>query len=215
VVQLKNGRDEIAYFDEAGILDADLRIAHGVELEPHHLQRLAGERFSVVHCPSANLKLGSGIADVVGIRAAGIPCGIGADGAPCNNDLDVLEELRLAALLQQLRHGPAAFDGLEALRLATSEGARAIGLAGEVGSLQTGKAADLVVLSLDRPELAAADAVDLHDLVAFGASRASVRDVVVGGEILVESGRLTRLNLEEIRQQSSRCLKELVERVRW
>ncbi len=213
VMRLKGGLDEIAYFDEAGILASDLRIAHGVQLEARHLQRVSAETFSVVHCPSANLKLGSGIADVVGIRAAGIPVGIGADGAPCNNDLDVLEELRLAALLQQVSHGPAAFSGLDALRLATSEGAAAIGLDADTGTLEVGKMADLVVLSTDRPELLAASKVDLHDLVAFGASRASVRHVVVGGEILVENGRLTRLNLEEIRQEASRCLEELLQRV--
>ena len=215
VKRLKGGRDEIEYFDETGILASDLRIAHGVQLEARHLQRVATECFSVVHCPSANLKLGSGVADVVGIRAAGIPVGIGADGTPCNNDLDILEELRLAALLQQVSHGPAAFTGLEALRLATSEGAEAIGLAATVGSLEVGKVADLVVLSTDRPELLAAPGVDPHDLVAFGASRASVRHVVVGGEILVEEGRLTRLDLDEIRRQASRSLAALLQRARW
>lgn len=215
VRRLKRGLDEIAYFDESGILAADLRIAHGVQLEPRHLQRVARETFSVVHCPTANLKLGSGIADVVGIRAAGVPVGLGADGAPCNNDLDLLEEVRLAALLQQLGHGPASMSGLEALRLATSEGAQAIGLGSETGSLEVGKAADLLVLSPDRPELLAASRADPHDLVAFGASRASVRHVVVGGEILVERGRLTRLNLEEIRREASRCLEALLQRARF
>lgn len=215
VMRLKGGLDEIAYFDDAGILDSDLRIAHGVQLEAHHLQRVSTETFSVVHCPSANLKLGSGIADIVGIRAAGIPVGIGADGAACNNDLDALEEVRLAALLQQVGHGPASFTGLEALRLATSEGAEAIGLGEDAGSVELGKAADLVVLRTDRPEWLAASTVDLHDLVAFGASRASVRHVIVGGEILVENGRLTRLNLEEIRQGASRSLEDLLQRARF
>ena len=116
------------YFDDAGILSSDLRIAHGIWLEKTDWPRLAGERFSVVHCPSSNLKLGSGIADVAGLKASGIPVGVGADGTPCNNDLDALEEIRLAALLQQLANGPGSFSGLDALRLATSEGARAIGL---------------------------------------------------------------------------------------
>jgi 5-methylthioadenosine/S-adenosylhomocysteine deaminase len=127
----------------------------------------------------------------------------------------LLEEVRLAALLQQLSHGPASMSGLEALRLATSEGAEAIGLGSETGSLEVGKAADLLVLSSDRPELLAAPCTDPHDLVAFGASRASVRHVVVGGEILVEDGRLTRLNLEEIRREASRCLEALLQRARF
>ena len=212
VKELKSGRDEIEYFDDAGVLETDLRIAHGVWLGDHHLERVGGKRFSVVHCPSANLKLGSGVADVVGIRRAGVPVGIGSDGAACNNNLDPLREIRLAALLQHNRHGPGSFTGLEALRLATSEGARAVGLADEIGSLEIDKAADLLVLSLDRAELFGASQVDLHDLVAFGASASAVRHVVVAGEVLVEEGRLTRLDLREIRRQGSRALETLLER---
>ena len=212
VQALKNGKDEIGYFDEYGILSSDLRIAHGVWLNDAHLTRVRGERFSVVHCPSANLKLGSGIANVVKIRSAGVPVGIGADGAACNNDLDPFEELRLAALLQQVKNGPGSFNGLDALRLATSEGADAVGLGHQVGSVEVGKAADLVVLSSDRPELVAAARVDPHDLIAYGGSRASVRHVLVAGEALVQDGALTRLNLDEIRAQASRHLELLLQR---
>jgi cytosine/adenosine deaminase-related metal-dependent hydrolase len=208
----KDGKDEIQYFDHSGILSADLRIAHGVWLNDAHLTRVRREAFSVVHCPSANLKLGSGIADVVKIRSAGIPVGIGADGAACNNDLDPFEELRLAALLQQVKHGPESFGGLDALRLATSEGARAIGLEGEVGTIEAGRQADLLVVSGDRPELMAAATADPHDLIAFGGSRASVLHVMVDGELLVQDGELTRLNLGEIRRNATRCLADLLQR---
>jgi 5-methylthioadenosine/S-adenosylhomocysteine deaminase len=211
---LKDGRDEIEYFDQAGILAADFRVAHGVWLTDAHLTRARGGRFSVVHCPGSNLKLGSGLADVVRIRRHGVPVGIGADGAACNNDLDAFEELRLAALLQQVQHGPDAFSGLDALRLATSEGARAIGLGDDIGSLEVGKRADLVVLDATRPEFCAADSADPHDLVAFGASRAAVRLVMVDGEVLVEDGRLTRLDGEEIQREARRCLRELLVRAR-
>lgn len=202
---LKGGRDDIEYFEEAGILDRDLRMAHGVWLDPGHLERLRGRRFSVVHCPGSNLKLGSGIADVVGLRAAGVPVGLGADGAACSNDLDGFTQLRLAGLLQHLRHGPESFSGLDALRLATSEGARAIGLGAVTGSLEVGKAADVLVLSRDRPELWS-ERADPHDLVAFSASRADVRHVLVGGDLLVEDGRLTRLDAAEIRHASALAL---------
>lgn len=212
VQALKQGRDEIRYFDDCGILAGDLRIAHGVWLNDAHLTRVRRERFSVVHCPSANLKLGSGIADVVKIRGAGVPVGVGADGAACNNDLDPFEELRLAALLQQVKNGPGSFGGLDALRLATSEGARAVGLGGETGSVEVGKAADLMVVSARRPELVAAAQVDVHDLLAFGGSRAAVRHVVVAGEVLVEDGRLTRLDLDEIRLQARGRLTDLLRR---
>lgn len=212
VRRLKNGRDEIEYFADQGVLAADLRLAHGVWLTEAHLGRVRQERFSVVHCPSSNLKLGSGIADLLAIRRAGVPVGIGCDGAACSNQLDNFQELRLAALLQKVKHGPEAFSGLDALRLATSEGARALGLHNETGTLEPGKRADLVVLASDRPEIWGAPQADPHDLVAFGASRAEVRHVVVDGRLLVEDGRLTHLDLEEILRESGHCLADLIRR---
>jgi 5-methylthioadenosine/S-adenosylhomocysteine deaminase len=212
VRQLKAGRDEIEYFDEQGILDTDLRIAHGVCLGDHHLEALAGHRFSVAHCPSANLKLGSGIANLLRLRSAGIPVGVGADGAACNNRLDCLEELRLAALLQQMTHGPVSFSGLDALRLATSEGARAIGMESEIGSLEAGKRADLLVLSLDHPGLSVATEVDPHDLIAFSASRAAVRDVMIDGHWMVRDGNLKRHDVADIESRARRPRQELVKR---
>jgi len=212
VREIKNGRDEIQYFADQGILATDLRLAHGVWITAEHLERVRAQRFSVVHCPSSNLKLGSGIADVLAIRRAGVPVGIGTDGAACSNQLDNFAELRLAALLQKLKHGPDAFSGLDALRLATSEGARTLGLQDAIGSLEPGKAADLVVLAAGRPELWGAAEADLHDLVAFGASRGTVRHVVVDGQLLVEDGRLTRLDAGEVFREAGRCLRDLIRR---
>lgn len=205
VRRANQGRDEIELFRDLGLLDQDLRIAHGVWLRPRHWPGLARRRFSVVHCPGANLKLGSGIARVTGLLRAGIPVGIGADGAPCNNRLDAWEEMRLALRLQTLRAGPGSLGGLETLRLATSEGARAIGLADQIGTLELGKKADLIVVALERPELVVAPGVDPHDRLVLGGSPASVRDVVVDGEPQVSGGRLTRLDLETIAREASRA----------
>jgi 5-methylthioadenosine/S-adenosylhomocysteine deaminase len=108
------GRDEIEIFRDLGLLDGDLRIAHGVWLPRRHYAELAARRFSVCHCPGSNLKLGSGIARVVRLRRAGIPVGIGADGPPCNNRLDAWEEIRLAARLQALREALEAADAFDA-----------------------------------------------------------------------------------------------------
>lgn len=212
VRRLKGGRDEVEYFADQGLLDADMRLAHGVWLTAGHLEQARSARWSVVHCPSSNLKLGSGVADLVAIRRAGVPVGLGTDGAACSNHLDNLQEIRLAALLQKVRHGPDAFSGLDALRLATSEGARALNLQDEVGTIEPGKAADLLVLAPSRSELWAAPQADPHDVVAFGASRASVKHVLVAGRLLVEDGRLTHLDLDEILRQSSRSLADLVRR---
>ncbi|MDX1501064.1 MAG: amidohydrolase family protein [Thermoanaerobaculia bacterium] len=213
VLRLK-GADEIEYFDRTGILAQDFRIAHGVWLTHEHLERVRGRRFSVVHCPSSNCKLGSGICDLPALKAAGIPVGVGTDGAACSNTLDALAEVRLAALLQSLERGPGSFRGVDALRLATSEGARALGLEDELGSVEPGKRADLLVLSRSRPELWGAAEADLHDLVVYGATRAAVRRVVVGGETVVEEGRLTRLDPQRIRTGAARSLKRLLERAK-
>jgi 5-methylthioadenosine/S-adenosylhomocysteine deaminase len=212
VRELKGGRDEIEYFADQGILATDLRLAHGVWITQEHLGRAREGTLSVVHCPSSNLKLGSGLADLLALRRAGVPVGIGCDGAACSNRLDNFEEVRLAALLQKVKHGPDAFSGLDALRLATSEGARALGLQHLIGTIEPGKLADLVVLSAARPELWAGAQADPHDLVVFGASRAAVRHVLVGGRLLVEDGRPTELDLEEIYRESSRCLASLIQR---
>jgi 5-methylthioadenosine/S-adenosylhomocysteine deaminase len=212
VRSLKGGRDEIDYFDDQGLLSTDLRLAHGVWLADRHLGRLRDHGTSVVHCPSSNLKLGSGIADLLALRRHGIPVGVGADGAACSNHLDCLQEVRLAALLQKVKHGPDAFSGLDALRLATSEGARALGLEDEIGTVEAGKLADLLVLSAEHPETWTAPQADPHDRIAFAASRAAVRHVVVEGRLLVEDGRLLGLDLEEIYRESTRCLGDLIRR---
>lgn len=214
VRELKQGRDEIEYFDSEGLLETRLCLAHGVWLTGRHLARVADRRLSVAHCPSANLKLGSGIADIVAMRDAGLPVGVGADGAACNNDLDCLEEVRLAALLQALEHGPGALDGATALGLATDEGARALGLGDETGSLEPGKYADLVVLDGSRPELAAADDVDPHDLVTFSATRAAVRHVMAAGRWQVWEGELLHLDLGEAMRRAAACRERVLERAR-
>ena len=209
---IKSGRDEIEYFDDTGILDADLRIAHGVWLTESHVARIGQRRFSVIHCPSSNLKLGSGVADVVALRRAGLPVGLGCDGTGCCNHLDAFEEMRLAALLQKTKHDPGAFSGRDALALATREGARAIGLDTEVGSLESGKRADVTIIAADGPGLWAHGAADVHDLIAFSASRGDVRHVWVAGERLVADGVLTHLSLDEIMRRAHQQVAALVAR---
>ena len=160
-------------------------------------------RTAVAHCPSSNLKLGSGIADVIALRAAGITVGLGADGAACNNRLDAFEEARLAALLARAKHGAAALPASEALALATREGGRALGLEREIGTLEVGKRADLVVL--DRERLAG-PAGDPAARILFGGGSRAVRDVVVDGRVLVRDGRLAALDEAEIRARAAQAL---------
>ena len=171
----KQGRDEIEYFADLGLLERDLRIAHGVWLRPRHYSRdsPAGASAScTVRAPISSSARGSRPwwrSGAPESRSASEPT-----ARPCNNRLDAWSELRLAAQLASVRSGPGSLSGLDALRLATSEGARVLGLADEIGSLEVGKRADLVVLRTDQPELAGAAVVDPHDRVAFGAAPAAV-----------------------------------------
>jgi cytosine/adenosine deaminase-related metal-dependent hydrolase len=209
------GQGQMEFLDETGILDRDLRIAHGVLLGDPHSRILAGRPLSVIHCPSANAKLGSGIADLVFLRdQENISVGIGCDGAACNNDLDVLEEIRLAALLQGIKQGAGRFTAREALELATIEGARAMGMEGELGSIETGKAGDLVVMNLEGPRTLAHEEVSIYARIVYGAGRDSVRWVVVDGEVLVESGTLPHLDEDALKRRSKEETDRLLSRAR-
>ncbi len=193
------GVGQIEFLDRMGVLDLDLRIAHGVLLDGPRLEVLGDRPLGVIHCPSANAKLGSGIADLPDFRDhSNLSLGIGCDGAACNNDLDVLEELRMAALLQDLKQGPGRFSALAAFEMATIGGAGAIGLEAELGSLEPGKMGDLVVVDLGGPGTRTAGSASVYSRIVYGASRDAVRWVVVDGETLVESGRFEHLDEEAL-----------------
>src|SRR3989475_5350814 len=145
------GLEEIAYLDSVGIAGPRAALAHCVWVDAHEIARLARQGTNVVHCPSSNLRLASGVAKVPEMLAAGCRVAIGADGAPCNNRLDVFAEMRLAALIQKPRLGADVLPAGRVLELATLGGARALGLEAELGSIAPGKRADLVVLDLREP----------------------------------------------------------------
>src|SRR5205809_3680260 len=134
--------------------------------------------------------------------AAGCRVGIGADGAPCNNRLDAFAEMRLAALIQKPRLGPDALPAARALELATLGGARALGLESEIGSIEAGKCADLVVLDLDGPHAQPEDA-DLISRIVYSARAADVRHVIVDGRIVVRGGVLKTADTAEIRRKAN------------
>jgi cytosine/adenosine deaminase-related metal-dependent hydrolase len=208
------GTGQMEFLRATGVLDADLRVAHAVWLREPELETLGGRPLKIAHCPSANLKLGSGVADLPFLRAqANLAVGIGCDGAPCNNDMDVLEEMRLAALLQGLKGGPGSFSALSALELATIDGARAVGWEDTIGSLEAGKAGDVVVLDLDRPQTFGAPGASIYDRIVYAAARDAVRWVVVDGEIRVENGRLPHLDPEEYMRRPAEAIRELLSRV--
>jgi 5-methylthioadenosine/S-adenosylhomocysteine deaminase len=191
------GRDVYA-LDSYGALAPNLVMAHAVWLEEGE-QRLVEEKGAhVCHCPSSNLKLASGVAPIPEYLAAGINVALGADGAPCNNNLSALTEMRLAGLIHKPRLGPRTLPAEEILRLATMGGARALGLADEIGSLEVGKRADLVVLRRDAPHCRPLQGGSLASAVVYAHQDRDVSDVVVDGRPVVADGRLVSGSVEDI-----------------
>jgi cytosine/adenosine deaminase-related metal-dependent hydrolase len=174
-------------------------LAHGIHLEPGDVNRLATTRTTICHCPGANLKLGSGIADVASLLEGGVRVAIGADGPPCNNRLSVFHELWLAATLPSLRHGPGAIDPWQVLAMATRTGAEALHLEDQIGTLEPGKAADLVVVDLD--DWSMLPGGDPAARIVFGGSAQMVRHTLVAGQPLVVDHRLTATDVRELRQR--------------
>jgi cytosine/adenosine deaminase-related metal-dependent hydrolase len=208
LVKRATGQDEIGYLASMGIAGPRAALAHCVWADPDAIRSLARAGTNVVHCPSSNLKLGSGIAPIPEMLKAGVRVALGADGAPCNNRLDGFEEMRLAALIQKPRLGPDALPAETILELATLGGARALGLEQEIGSIEVGKRADLVAIDLSGPHGQPADA-EMASRLVYAARSADVRHVVVDGRLVVRSGRLLTADLGEIRDQSNAAARRL------
>jgi cytosine/adenosine deaminase-related metal-dependent hydrolase len=208
LVKRATGHDEIAYLDSMGIAGPRATLAHCVWVDRDGIRRLASHGTNIAHCPSSNLKLGSGIAPIPEMLAAGCHVGLGADGAPCNNRLDAFAEMRLAALIQKPRLGPDALPAAQVLEMATLGGARALGLEAEIGSVEAGKRADLTVLDLSGPH-AQPDDADLISRLVYSARAADVRHVIVDGKVVVRDGQLKTARVEEIRKEANRSAKRL------
>lgn len=210
LVEKLRGDTNIAYLQKTGIYGPRAVLAHCVWATPEEQRLMAQEQTRVAHCPSSNLKLGSGIAPVAEFLAQGIPVSLGADGAPCNNRLDGFEEMRLSALLQKPLAGPQALPAPQALALATIEGARALGIADEVGSLSVGKRADLVVVDLSGAHHLPGG--NPYSNLVYCARATDVRLVAVDGNIRVEGGSLVGVDEEELRVRAQTQAARLLQR---
>jgi len=204
IVRRETGDDELSYLDSVGISGPRAALAHCVWVDGDGIQRLARQQTNVVHCPSSNLKLGSGLAPIPEMLAAGCRVAIGADGAPCNNRLDAFTEMRLAALVQKPRLGPDAMPAAQVLHLATLGGARALGLEQEIGSIEAGKKADLAVLDLSGPHVQP-ESADLVSRIVYSARASDVRHVIVDGKVVVKDGGLRTAKLEEINREANKA----------
>ena len=192
-----SGQRPLARLARLGLLGPRFQAVHMTQIDDADLELLVQYNASVIHCPESNLKLASGFCPVERLWQAGINVAIGTDGAASNNDLDLLGETRTAALLAKAVAGSAtALDAHRALRMATLNGARALGIADECGSLEAGKSADLVAFDLSG--LAQQPIYDPVSQLIYASSRHCVKHVWVGGKPLLEDGRLTRLDEDEL-----------------
>ena len=196
MVRAATGQGNIEYFDTVGLMSPRLNIAHCVWVDDQDLARLARHRVKVTHCPGSNLKLGSGIAPVPEMRDCGISVSLGADGAACNNHLDMFSEMHLAATLQSIRHAPGRLPARDALWMATRAGAAALGLEAEIGSVEVGKKADLILV--DAASYRVVPTPDPFSAIVYGAGASDVTLTMVDGEVLVREGAVVRLDAAEI-----------------
>jgi len=184
--------------------------AHCVWADERDQQLLADHDIKVLHCPGSNLKLGSGIAPVPEMRARGITVSLGADGAACNNRLDMFEEMRLAAVLQSMRREPGILPARDVLWMATRAGARTLGLEHEIGSIEPGKKADVIVVDRDRPHLVPGP--DAYSSIVYAARGSDVRTTIVDGVLLVDQFAPLRIDRLEVATEARAAARALASR---
>jgi 5-methylthioadenosine/S-adenosylhomocysteine deaminase len=186
----QNGLTPVQYLEKLGILGPDVVAAHCIFVDATDREILAKRQVGCVHNPSSNMMIASGVSPVPEMRAAGVAVGLGTDGpAGSNNDLNIMEEMDLAAKLAKIEHNdPRALGARAVVEMATIDGARAVHLEKEIGSLETGKKADVVLIGLDSPN--AVPIYDYYAAIAYSLKGNDVETVIVGGRILMRDRKL-------------------------
>ena len=196
--QKQNGMSPVQYLDKIGILGPDVVSAHCIFVDAADRKTLAEKHVGCVHNPSSNMMLASGISPVAEMRAAGVAVGLGTDGpAGSNNDLDLMEEMDLTAKLAKIsKMDPLAMNANAVVEMATIDGARAVHLEKEIGSLEPGKKADVILIDLDQPN--AVPMYDIYAALAYALKGSDVRTVIIGGKVVMRDRKLLTLNEPEI-----------------
>jgi len=193
----QNGVSPVQYLERVGVLGPDVVAAHCIFVDEADRKLLAQRNVGCVHNPSSNMMLASGVAPVSEMRTAGVAVGLGTDGpAGSNNDLDLMEEIDLAAKLAKItKMNPLALNALAVVEMATIDGARALHMEKEIGSLEQGKKADVILISLDEPN--AVPMYDIYAQIAYALKGSDVKTVMVGGRVLMRDRKLLTVNEDE------------------
>ncbi len=189
-----NGMSPVQYLDKIGVLEPNLVAAHCIFVDETDRKLLAERRVGCVHNPSSNMMIASGVAPVPEMRAAGVAVGLGTDGpAGSNNDLDLMEEIDLAAKLAKIsKMDPLALNAKAVVEMATIDGARALHMEKEIGSLEAGKKADLIVIDLDEPN--AVPMYDVYAQIAYSLKGSDVETVIIGGRVVMRDRKLLTID---------------------
>jgi 5-methylthioadenosine/S-adenosylhomocysteine deaminase len=196
LVEADTGLRNIAYLDSVGVTGRHVALAHCVHLSNDEIRILKATETNVVHCPSSNMKLGSGIAQVTQLLDEGVSVSLGADGAACNNRLDMFTEMRTAALLQKALHGPEVLEANRVFRMGTIDGARALGLEAEIGSLEVGKRADVAVVKLN--QVHTSPEAEVVSSLVYAAEASDVQSVVIDGRLVMHDRQLLTLDESDV-----------------
>ena len=207
IVEAETGLRNVAYLEAIGISGPHVMLAHCIHLNAEEMDILARTGTNVSHCPSSNLKLGSGLARVAEMLARKVSVSLGADGAACNNRLDMFTEMRTAALLQKLAHGPEIMPATTVLQMATIDGARALGLASDIGSLEAGKRADVIVVDMNQTH--ANPKPDVMSALVYATQAADVRTTIIDGRLVMRDRKLLTLDEARVIENANREAKDL------
>lgn len=201
----------MSYCESVGLLGPQTVLAHMVHLDDSDISALARTGTHVAHCPTSNSKLASGICRLPDLLASNVNVGLGTDGAPCNNTNDLLQEMKLAAIIHKAKSlDPTIVSAEQVLEMATINGAKALGLDGDTGSLEVGKKADFVAIDMQKVHLQ--PWFSPVSAVVYSVTGRDVEMVVVDGKVVVKGGKLTTMNEEEVWMEAEKRSKEIVER---
>ncbi|WP_419394266.1 5'-deoxyadenosine deaminase [Cytobacillus praedii] len=213
LVEKEHGMRNVVYLDHIGLANERLILAHCVWLDEEEKRIIAERGVKVSHCPGSNLKLASGVAEVPSLLDHQAHVSLGADGAPCNNNLDMFNEMRLAAIIQKPVHGPTAMNARTVFHMATIGGARAVGMENEIGSIEPGKKADLAILNLNDFHVYPSYDIDPISRIVYSATRADVESTIVNGKLLMENRQLKTIDKAIILKESNLAIKRLMKKL--
>jgi 5-methylthioadenosine/S-adenosylhomocysteine deaminase len=209
-VRKRFGLTETELLEKVGFLQPDVLAAHCIHLSKKDMQTMKKYDVKVAYNPVANMKLASGVPKIHDLLKLDVSVGIGTDGAACNNSFDMFESMKFAALLQKTFYmDPTVLPAEKILRMATIEGAKALGLEKTVGSLEVGKKADLILVNFEKPHLTPTH--NFYANLVYSANGSDVDTTIVDGEILMENRKVKTLNEPEVMKKAQKTARDLIE----